>query len=147
MALIDYRCVGIAYHSICLLTTIVLISWCIYLYSLNEDVSRVDYHLFHDKSKHIYPSVSLCFGNVFKEDILKTYGLSQNLYDLFLKGEYFFEPMLSVNYKNVTIDPEEFLLGIEFSQGLVSGGKIQNHTYWYDNTDRKQSKLWKPHTI
>ena len=80
----------------------------IHLYTLNYDVSRVDYKIFHAEEDNIYPSISLCFGDVFVEEKLKKYGVNQSLYLQFLKGEFFSQSMLYINYTNVTLNPEDF---------------------------------------
>ena len=134
-----------AYHSVCILATVVLVSWSFHLYFLNDDVSRVDYKVFHDEEDQIYPSISLCFGNVFLEEKLKAYGVNQSLYVKFLKGEFFSQLMLNVSYKDVTINPHEYLLGIGIEQLLDNGDVNPNHDYWYDHTNQDQLTSWKPH--
>ena len=145
MALKIYIYVGYFYHCICVLATVILISWSIYLYHLNDDVAKIDYKTFHGNKDQIYPSVSLCFGNIFIDEKLRKYGVDQDSYLKFLKGEIFSQTMLSINYRNVTTDLEEFLLGILFEQELDYGEVNPNQTYWYDNTKDSQVKSWRPH--
>ena len=129
MVSINYNYVGYAYQCLCVLATVVLSSFCIHLYYLNEDVARVDYRQFDDNRNHIYPSISLCFGNIFVEEKLEGHGVNQSIYLKFLKGEFFVQPMLSINYRNVTIDPESFLHAVEFQQDFDNGELNPNQTY------------------
>ena len=58
------------FHFICLAVTILLVVWQIYVYVQNNDVSRVGYEKFHSSASEIYPSVSLCFGDVLLQEKL-----------------------------------------------------------------------------
>ena len=145
MPKLNYKCLDNTYRCLCIIATIVLVAWSFYLYHLNDDVSRVDYKIFHAGEDDIYPSISLCFGNVFVEEKLKDGGVSKDLYIKFLKGEVFSDSMLRINYTNVTINPADFLLGIAVEQDLDSGDVNPNHDYWFDNTNEDDEDSWKPH--
>ena len=140
------RLLEYGYHGICLLATLLLVSWCIHLYQLDEDVSKIKYEKFHENSDKVYPSISMCFGNIFIPEKLKYFGVNISAYKKFLKGHCFSEDVLNVPYDNVTIDPSDFLLGIKMSQeDRTNGSPSRRHRYWYDHTKNISNSLrWIP---
>lgn len=133
-----------SYHCLCVMGTLVLTTWCVYLYYLDEDVSRVAYKEFHTNADNIYPSLSLCFGDIFVNEKLEYYGVNKSTYTRFLKGDLPSSKSMSfIDYKNVTINLQDFLLGIHIAQESGQGENKPN--LWYDNT--KESRItssWKP---
>ena len=109
------------YNNVCLLLSILLVSYSIYEYTENNDVSRVDYEQFHATTKDIYPSISLCFGDVFSEDALLKYGTDPTSYKRFLKGEISNETFLQIKYQDVTKDLTDYLLAIETVEEKYNG--------------------------
>ena len=69
-----------AYHAICILGTIALIIWCIYMYALDEDMTIIHMEKFHTKPDYIYPSVSICASDIFVESRLNKFGLNKTSY-------------------------------------------------------------------
>ena len=53
------------FYGLCILSTLIMTSWCFYLYASNDDTSQVDYILFNENKNSIYPSVSLCLEEPF----------------------------------------------------------------------------------
>ena len=72
-----------AYHAICILGTIALIIWCIYMYALDEDMTMIQMEKFHTKPDYIYPSISLCASNIFDESKLNDFGVNRTSYQRF----------------------------------------------------------------
>jgi hypothetical protein len=143
------------YHGICLLSTTLLVSWCIHIYQLDEDVSRIKYTKFHENADMVYPSISICFGNIFLREKFQHYGVNLSLYKKFLKGDYFSKDFPDIPYDNLTADPSDFLLGIKMSQVDRTIGNLNpGHKYWYDHTKNlsnshlsitySMEKIWKP---
>ena len=52
----------------CIIASFVLAVQLIYEYSLNNDTSSVEFKAFHSDESAPYPSISLCFGDVYKND-------------------------------------------------------------------------------
>ena len=137
------------YQCMCILVTISLTVWCIHMYSLNNDVSKVEYEEFHTKEDIIYPSVSLCFGNVILVNRLNSYNVTKGVYLDFLKGNVWNKKYLDVDHETVTKDIVQSLLGIEIVQEDYNGDLVEEQNYWYDNTKEQNTKLggtypWKP---
>ena len=101
------------YHSICILATLSLVAWCISLYKKDYDVSKVDYRNFHATEHDVYPSFSLCFGDVLLENKLHEYGVNKSLYLDFLKGIFWDKRLMGIDYENVSINPIDYMIGIE----------------------------------
>ena len=48
------------YRSLCVLAAIILVSWCIYEYTLDRDVTEIKLQKFHESVDDIYPSITIC---------------------------------------------------------------------------------------
>ena len=51
------------FHAVCFGVALILVGRCVRIYYVDEDVSQVEYHDFHDSKDHIYPSISMCIKN------------------------------------------------------------------------------------
>ena len=137
------------FHYICFAVTISLVVWQIYVYVQNNDISRVGYEKFHADEVDIYPSISLCFGDILLQDKLDNHGINKSYYLDFLKGLVWDEKLLSINYSDVSINLKDHLLGIEMYQEKFNGD-IETETYrLFDNTRNSssstlESKQWMP---
>ena len=120
------------FHAICLVTASVLIGRSIYHYALDEDLTFTPYREFHSGEKYIYPSISLCFGNVIDEAKLNEFGVNSTTYMDFLKGHNISQDLSSIPYEKVTLDPMSNLLGVELYQKLANRRINKNQYYWYD---------------
>ena len=49
------------YHALCIITTMVLVSWCIYEYSLDRDFAGISLRKYHETEEDMYPSISICY--------------------------------------------------------------------------------------
>ena len=136
-----------AFYVICILGTVALIVWCIYMYALDEDMTMIQMEKFHTKPDYIYPSISLCASNIFDESKLNDFGVNRTLYQRFLRGEYFTEDIANIAYEDVVYKPTSYLLGIKIYQEIGTNG-LQNpdYHYWYNHPQRNKSSppQWKP---
>ena len=144
MKLKKSSCILLFYQIICIIATLALVIWCIYLYLLNKDVSTIHYQKFHSNDDSIYPSLSLCFG--IKEDnlqeALKPYNVNNSMYKDFLKGKFFSEKLANIPYKNVTFNPADYLLGIKMHQEYGTNGiKNVNQSYFYNHLTKEKSSI------
>ena len=92
------------FHNICFAVTIVLVVWQILVYVENNDISRVAYEKFHSDEVDIYPSLSLCFGDILLQEKLDNHGVNKSYYLDFLKGQVWDEQLLKINYNDVSIN-------------------------------------------
>ena len=99
------------YVSICISFAILASGWCISFYLQDEDVSHVSFKAFNEDDDSHYPSVILCFAFPFQENKLRNIGdnITGDLYQNFLKGEYWDDRMLSIDYDNVTMNLEDYI--------------------------------------
>ena len=54
------------------------------MFSLNEDISLVEYKRYYEKKTDVFPALSLCFSNPFSASKLRQAGLSSTSYFKFL---------------------------------------------------------------
>ena len=109
---LSYKITYYFFHLICTTATIFFVCFCLYKYSLNKDLSQVTFQEFHKTKDNIYPSMTLCFANIFYEENLKEYGIqSIDDYTNYLNGEFWNDSMIDVDYDNVTISISDYLLG------------------------------------
>ena len=108
-----------SFQTVCLFSAIVLTSWCYYKYSLDKDVSSLNYKMFNHEPGSLYPSISLCIVNPYLEDSLKRHGsdVNSSSYVKYLMGGYWSKNMTSVDYEKVTINMKNYLknLFIQFT--------------------------------
>ena len=102
-----------AFNLSCVIGTIVMFFSCIGTYILDRDVSLVNYKKFNSNKDSIYPSVSLCFGNPYKKEILQSLGANVSTYTDFLVGKNWEKKFAGINYDNVTVDINDYILGYE----------------------------------
>ena len=100
------------YDCICLISTLLLVGYSIFVYAKNYDISRVNYKEFHSTMKDIYPSISLCFGDTLDPEILKTKGLNKTSYWKFLIGEESDKNLFDINFDDISVTLEDYLFAI-----------------------------------
>ena len=47
----------------CIVGAVFMTVYLVYQYTLDNDVSSINFNHFHDAIQNVYPSISLCFGN------------------------------------------------------------------------------------
>ena len=71
----------------CIVGAIFMTVWLVYKYTLDEDVSSIDFKYYHNSDKELYPSISMCFAEDGKVSMSKaTKGLNTSAYINFLSG-------------------------------------------------------------
>ena len=91
---------------ICILATIGLSIYSMYRYSLNEDTTQVRVTTFLSSKDSIYPSLSFCILPPFLKNNFTIYedeNINLTSYQKFLKGDFWDDKMLKVDYDRVTI--------------------------------------------
>ena len=102
-----------AYEYICLIVTILLVGYSIFVYVQNHDITKIGNKKYHFTSKDVYPSISICFGDVLDSKKLEARGTNKTSYTSFLQGKIWSKLLLDINFEDVTIDLEDYLLAIE----------------------------------
>ena len=105
---------SISYY-VCLIFAICLAFWCLFEYSKNEEFTETSFQVFNsDKQGSQYPSMTLCTMNSYDDIKFGKYNdsnINPTSYSKFLKGKYWNENMLSVDYDLVTINVEDYIIG------------------------------------
>ena len=111
MGSIKQRMFMYSFSLICISTTLFMCIYWFYEFSLNEDLTVVSYREYQQTVDDFFPTISLCFKNPFLKERLSEYGVNESTYFAFLKGQYFSNDMMDINYNNVTIDILDYLKG------------------------------------
>ena len=108
-----------SFYLLCIFTTLSMLIYWGYRFNLNEDLSVVTYRNFYERDDDMYPTISFCLENPFLKQRLAEHGVDPTLYLEFLKGDYFSEEFLKIDYSNVTMDISDFIKGykIRFRNG------------------------------
>ena len=131
---IIYKHLARIFHFICIASTICLVIWCLIVYVQNNDISRVDFEKFHSDVSDIYPSFSLCFGDVLLSNKLAKHGVNKSYYLDFLKGNFWEKRLIDIDYNDVSVNLVDYLLGIEMYQENFNGEIVSNSYYLLDYT-------------
>ena len=108
------QAVDYLFASLCMFTTISMVVYWGYKFSLNEDSSVVTYREFYEQKDDVYPTISMCLENPFVQGHLAEYGVDEASYLDFLKGANFSKEMLDVDFDNVSIDISDYIKGYYF---------------------------------
>ena len=139
------ECLTFAFHFMCIFSTSGLLFYCSYKYIQNESTSLVDYRVYHQSEKDIYPSLSLCFQGmgIYDADKLnKIYGIKETReYIEFMQGRVWKEDLLDVTYDDVTIDLKDYIENIS----LTVNSYFTDPVYTWKNDNVNGSFEVKPH--
>ena len=105
-----FKCI---FHALCGFATISLTVYCVHQYILDEDVARIEFKEFNSGDDNIYPAVTMCFPSPLLKQKLEQYGNGINVstYSSFLMGGLWDNRMAHINYDDVSINIEDYLLG------------------------------------
>ena len=105
----------------CITTAIVLVGMWLQRYFLDKDSSVLENRYYFDTNDDLFPVMSLCFKQSFRDKTFKILGknISGSNYNEFLFGRYFSDDMLNVNYDQVSTNISDFILSyvVEFRNG------------------------------
>ena len=118
-----------SFYYLCLGIALAMSLWCVMEYLENSDISEVSYQLFDPKNgESQYPSLSLCFLDSYKEIGPQTYdirgGINTTMYSEFLKGNYWDNEMLKIDYDSLTFDVRDYIIGTCMTS--TTSSKCQN---------------------
>ena len=99
-----WKTVAFIFHCACLVATVSVIVYWIYMFSLNEDISLVEYKRYYEKKADVFPALSLCFRNPFSLTKLEQAGLNHTSYFNFLNGEEMSPKIKSIDYNSITMN-------------------------------------------
>ena len=112
---------------LCVLITTVLVCWCIYEFSLDEDETMVSFKTFHDTKVDVHPLVSICISDPYETTELKKYNkkITSNNYSDFLAGNIWDAEMLKIHYPSVVLKPIKYVLGYEITYKNTTTSRFQ----------------------
>ena len=71
----------------CIVGAMFMTVWLVYKYTLDDDVSSIDFKYYHNRDKEFYPSITMCFGEGKRFSLFeKTQGFNTSAYVNFLSG-------------------------------------------------------------
>ena len=109
----------LSYKVLCIMVTAGMVFYWIIEYNRNADITLVEYKFFETMGNAIHPELSICFENPFIDERLKEINSSLNSqkYLQYLRGEILGnESYQRINYDNVTVDLEEYIVGIDIQR-------------------------------
>ena len=111
------------FHVLFTIAAVSLSIFWIYNYCLNEDLCKVDYKTFYDDIEDEYPVLSLCFENFISDQKLgqPPHKTNKSEYLSFLKGDFYEDNLLHINYKDVISNISDFIVleGIVYRNGSI----------------------------
>ena len=101
-----WKTINSIFHGVCLVATFSLVVYWMYMFSLNEDTSLVQYKRYYEDKEDVYPTLSLCFRNPFSDQKLGREGadLNRTAYFQFLNGDYITPKIKNIDYKSITLN-------------------------------------------
>ena len=129
------------YQYSCIALSIVLVFGVLYAYIQNYDISRVELVEFQSTKERIYPSLSLCIGDILWNDKLKEYGVDEHQYLRFLTGKFWDPRLIGINYHNVSVDLLDYLLAVEMYEEKFNGDIVSDRNYLFDRTGPSKAHL------
>ena len=99
------------FEAVCFIGTFTMIVYWLYKYELDEDICVIKYHEYFETQNDVFPVLSMCFADTFKEDKLLKHGLNASTYHEFLSGSKEINRSSSeINYDHVTIDIQHYII-------------------------------------
>ena len=99
---------------VCILVTFGLVSWCVYEYQLDLNLSLVSLKEIREDDNMIMPAMSLCFRDPFLTDKFENGDLGFNVsylqYKKFLLGSSWDDRLYAIDFENVTKRIEDYLV-------------------------------------
>ena len=119
------------FRAICIVTTIAIITFWFYKYSLDTDTSLVEYKELYETANDVSPVLSLCFQKAFLRHKLMQYGTNETSFVDFLHGDHYATEMLDINYDSVTFQLTDYLVKgwidwRNFSSTVIDKNKIKS---------------------
>ena len=100
------------FNFICLAVAGSLIVYWMYEFSLDKDISTIDYKRFHESDQDKFPLLSICFKNFLSETKLWEQNNRTNVleYLSFLRGNHFNPELLKIDYDKVSMNISKYLV-------------------------------------
>ena len=106
-----FSCVISIFHLICWTITIVIVSYWIYTYTLDDDLCLVDYKKYLEIDSDEFPVLSICLKDQISKEKLELQNpkIDIETYVNFLCGNIYHKELAQINYENVTKDVSKYV--------------------------------------
>ena len=122
--------VKITIKAACVLLALFLVGVWLYRYNLDEDSTVIEGRSYFDNRDDVFPVMSICFKQTFKELNLKMHGTNLSTLDYrdFLIGETYHPSMKEIDYHGVSTNISDFILeyDVEYRNGTYLYGASTN---------------------
>ena len=108
----------LVFSVVCFLATVHFVIECFKTYLKNEDVCLVSFKRFNENADQVYPTVTICISNPIQQKKLKSVGkgnYNASSFTQHLQGHYVDEELNNVDYDEVTVDLNEYLMDYKVS--------------------------------
>ena len=123
-----------SFRVLCLLITISMCIYWIYLFNLNEGKSEINYQQFAPESLDaVIPTLTLCLDNPFLNDRLAEFGTDNKSYFSFLAGKSFDEKMLKIDLNLVTTNITHYVKDYQIFFKNNTMKKYEKKESWISN--------------
>ena len=124
---------ALPFRILCLTITGILAIYGFWKYNKNQSISLVDFKTYHATEKDIYPSISLCFEGeeIYDHEKLKKDYAVENVWDYinYLQGDIWNDNMAGINYDEVTMNLEKYVLQVELHVNTVFSDPAYQYTF------------------
>ena len=136
------------FHFLCIISAISAITYCLYRFMLNEDMTSIEFRRFDGIGNNIYPVISLCFSepgifNILELNRLVGYKSSERKnakrYLDFLEGKIWSKKYLNVSYESVSVDIGQIIDNVKVhSSDTEKGNPLLYEWQEKDNNSSKE---------
>ena len=112
MVYLSEKSVYTSFYVFCLLFAFLMTMWASLEYLKNEDVIEISYRQFDPSEEDSqYPTISLCFVDAYKQSsFVEEDKINVTSYSKFINGDLWDETFLDVDYDDVTIDINDYII-------------------------------------
>ena len=122
---------------LCTLVACILVIWCLWEYSKDEDVVEIIFRSYGEDEECIYPDITLCYESPYETYRLQRFdkNISKYRYTAHLLGQDFVgnwdKNILKIDYHNVSLQLDDYLIG----KPLYTTSKILDMNKTIDRND------------
>lgn len=130
MGMSTYLNVVSFFQFLCIISAITLGILCILEFVKDEDLTEVSFKRFNEDEESIYPEITICMSDAYLGNKLNMFGedITETAYERFLKGQLWDDRMLDIDYNNVTLDIEDYLIETCIKQKFTGDCTVFNAT-------------------
>ena len=113
------------FQYICVFVTLIAVSWCIWEFSKNDNITEISYKKYGVDNESVYPDLTLCFDHFLNNEKLLEIGTNEFEYKKFLNGEELNENLVQIDFENVSLQLEDHFIIDPFIRLINNTKKIE----------------------